>query len=105
MSTVLTNPDGFLIFATRQHESHLSGTKRTTFYREELVRHWWCLERQREYYSEKAIGDVKSALVRLDAEIDTLCERENGEQIVGGLLSSIDGVTRLSAWSDPKKHH
>ena len=78
---------------------------RTSFYREELLKHWQCLERQREYYSEKAIADVESALTRLIADVDRLCARKNGDQLVSRLLHKIDGVTRLSAWSDSKKHH
>ena len=100
-----TNPDRLPVSSSRQRPSHPGGSKRTTFYREELVKHWRCLERQREYYSEKAITDVKAALSRLHAEMDELCERENGDQLVSRLLNKIDGVTRLSAWSDPKNHH
>ncbi len=100
-----TNPDAVRILPFRQPTPHPSASERTTFYREELVKHWRCLERQREFYSEKAITDVKAALTRLNVEMDELCERENGDQLVSRLLSKIDGVTRLSAWSDPKKHH
>ena len=85
--------------------SQPSASPLTAFYREELQKHWHCLEQQREYYSEKAIGDVKGALTRLMADVDTLCARKNGEQLVSRVLHQIDGVTRLSAWSDPKKHH
>jgi hypothetical protein len=78
---------------------------RTNFYREELVKHWRCLDEQREYYSEKAITDVEAVLQRLMREMDILCARENGDQLVSRLLRKIDGVTRLSAWSDEKKSH
>ena len=78
---------------------------RTWFYREELLKHWQCLDRQSDYYSERAITDVKEVLTRLMSEVDQLCARENGEQLVSRLLRKIDGVTRLSAWSDPKKTH
>ena len=80
-------------------------TVRTNFYREELRKHWRCLEQQREYYSEKAIGDVEAALARLMSQVDQLCARKNGDQLVSHLLRRIDGVTRLSAWSDSKKFH
>ena len=73
--------------------------------REELVKHWHCLERQREYYSEKAITDVEAALGRLMSEVDRLCAQEHGDQLVSQLLRKIDGVTRLSAWSDRQKTH
>ena len=75
------------------------------FYREELAKHRRCLEQQREYYSEKAIDDVEAALTRLMSQVDHLCRRENGDQLVSRLLRKIDGVTRLSAWTDDKKSH
>ena len=100
-----TNSDNLRIFPSRPRAPQPAPSKRTTFYREELVKHGRCLERQREFYSEKAITDVKAALNRLNVEMDELCERENGDQLVSRLLKRIDGVTRLSAWSDPKKHH
>lgn len=83
----------------------LSGSIRTDFYREELLKHWQCLQGQREHYSEKVIIDIKAALSRFHSEMGALCEREDGDQLVSRLLSKIDGVTRLSAWSDSKKHH
>ena len=80
---------------------------RTSFYREELLKHRRCLQRQREYYSAKAIGDVEAVLTRLISEVDRLCARENGALLVSRLLRRIDGVTRLSDWSDhdQKKSH
>ena len=78
-------------------------TVRTNFYREELLKHRQCLEQQREYYSEKAIDDVEAALTRLMSQVEQLCARKNGDQLVSRLLRKIDGVTRLSAWSDSKK--
>ena len=78
---------------------------RSSFYREELVKHRRCLERQREYYSEKAIGDVEAALTRLISAVDRLCARENGALLVSRLLRRIDSVTRLSDWPDRKKSH
>lgn len=78
---------------------------RIDFYREELARHRRCLERHREYYSAKVIGDVEAALTRLMSEVDSLCARENGEQLVSRLLREIDAVTRLSVWSDQKNSH
>ena len=80
-------------------------TVRTNFYREELLKHRQCLEQQREYYSEKAIDDVEAALTRLMSQVEQLCARKNGDQLVSRLLRKIDGVTRLSAWSDSKKSH
>ena len=82
-----------------------STPERRSFYRDELLRHWQCLEQQRESYSEKAITDVEAALTRLLADVDWLCARKDGDVLVSRLLRKIDGVTRLSAWSDSKKHH
>ena len=93
-----TNIDGLPIFSRRSPVGRASSSARTQFYREELVKHWECLEQQREYYSEKAITDVEGALTRLIADVDELCARKNGDQLVSSLLRKIDGVTRLSAW-------
>ena len=80
-------------------------TSRVDFYRDELAKHRRCLEQQREYYSEKVIGDVDAALNRLMARVANLCARENGDEVVSRLLREIDVVTRLSAWSDQKNSH
>ena len=78
---------------------------RADFYREELLKHWQCLEQQREHYSEKAMTDVETAIQKLVRHVDRLCAQERGEQLVGRLLGKIDGVTRLSAWSDRPPTH
>ena len=100
-----TNREGLPVFPLKNPVNRTPSSARTTFYREELFKHWKCLEQQREYYSEKAITDVEAALTRLIADVDRLCARKDGDQLVGRLLRKIDGVTRLSAWSDQKKHH
>ena len=100
-----TNRESSPVFPLKKLASRTPTSARTTFYREELFKHWQCLEQQREYYSEKAITDVEGALTRLIADVDRLCARKDGDQLVSRLLHKIDGVTRLSAWSDPKKHH
>lgn len=100
-----TNRESFPVFPLKKQVSRTPASARTTFYREELFKHWQCLEQQREYYSEKAITDVEAALTKLIADVDQLCARKDGDQLVGRLLRKIDGVTRLSAWSDQKKHH
>ena len=89
----------------KRRASFESTTVRTDFYREELLKHWHCLEQQREYYSDKAIDDVEAVLTRLMSQVEQLCARKNGDQLVSRLLQKIDGVTRLSAWSDSKKSH
>ncbi len=99
-----SNHDGLLGREPRR-PADFSG--RTSFYRDELLKHRRCLERQREYYSAKTIGDIEAVLTRLISEVDRLCARENGALLVSRLLRRIDGVTRLSDWSDPdqKKSH
>ena len=100
-----TNRELARFLAAKRHATLSASAVRTNFYREELVKHWQCLERQREYYSEKAMTDVEAALGRLMSEVDRLCAQEHGDQLVGQLLRKIDGVTRLSAWSDRQKTH
>jgi hypothetical protein len=75
------------------------------FYREEFVKHHRCLQRQRPYYSESAITDVEAALAKIIAKLDQLSSQANAEQLVSSLLKKFDGVTGLSAWSDPKHTH
>ncbi len=78
---------------------------RVTFYREELFRHWRCLEQQREHYSDKAIADIECALGKLMLRVDALCDDERGQKLVAQLLCKIDGVTRLSSWSKSTRIH
>jgi len=78
---------------------------RSDFYREELRKHWRCLEQQREHYSHKTMTDVEAALRRLMQHVDRLCAHENGDEVVSRLLRQIDGVTRLSASSDRQPTH
>ena len=75
------------------------------FYREEFVKCQRCLERQREFYSERAITDAEKALTRVLADIDRLCTKANADQVVSQLLRQFDVVTGLSAWSDPRHVH
>jgi hypothetical protein len=75
------------------------------FYREEFVKHRQCLARQREYFSERAINDADAALARILSQLDQLCSREGGDQVVIRLLRTFDSVTNLSAWTDPTKLH
>jgi hypothetical protein len=78
---------------------------RSDFYREEFIKHKQCLERQREYYSERVICDVEAAIQRILAELDQLCATQDADVVVSRLLRKIDVLTGLSAWSDPKKAH
>ena len=75
------------------------------FYREEFLRHRRCLERQREYYSERAITEADAAIARILTRIETLCAKDDADQLMSGLLRKFDSVTGLSAWSDPAKLH
>lgn len=75
------------------------------FYREEFLKHQKCLERQREYYSERAISNVQAALTRILAELEQLCCKQDADLFVSELLRQFDVVTGLSAWSDPKEVH
>lgn len=78
---------------------------RSDFYREELRKHWRCLEQQREHYSHKTMLDVEAALRKLMEHVDRLCARENGDELVSRLLRQIDGVTQLSASADRQPTH
>ena len=75
------------------------------FYREEFLKHHRCLQRQRAYYSESVITDVEAALSKIIGKLDQLSSQANAEQLVSSLLKKFDGVTGLSAWSDPKHSH
>lgn len=75
------------------------------FFREELRKHYACLERQREYYSEVAIAQVEDALARIMSQLEHLCQREDACQMMGELLRRFDIVTKLSAWTDPDQLH
>jgi hypothetical protein len=77
----------------------------TDFYREEFLRHRECLARQREYYSELAIANADSAIVRVLNALDYLCAKDDAPAVIGQLLEKFEVVTRLSAWSDPAKMH
>jgi hypothetical protein len=77
----------------------------TNFYREEFLKHKRLLNRQREYYSERAITEVEAALTRAIAQLEQLCHHDNADKVVSDLLRKLDVVTNLSAWSDPKNAH
>jgi len=78
---------------------------RSEFYREEFLKHRRCLERQREYYSERAITEVEAALTRIMARLEHLSSKEDADQVVGRLLRKFDVVTGLSNWVDPATLH
>ena len=77
----------------------------TDFYREEFLKHRRCLQEQRECYTECAIAQVEAALTQVMSRLETLCRRQDCEQVVSQLLKQFDILTGLSAWSDPKTFH
>ena len=77
----------------------------TDFYRAEFLKHRQCLERQREYYSERAITAADGAIALVLTRLDHLCAKDNAPQVIGRLLRTFDVVTGLSAWSEPKQMH
>ena len=88
------------------HSTPISATKPLIeFYREEFIKHHRCLQRQRAYYSESAITDVETALAKIMSQLERLSTQDDAPQLVSSLLKKIDGVTGLSAWSDPKHSH
>ncbi len=85
--------------------SSTTSTIRTDFYREEFIKHQQCLERQREYYSDRTIKEVEAALARIIGQLEQLSGKADADQLVSHLLHKFDVVTGLSAWSDPKNVH
>ena len=80
----------------------------TEFYRQEFIKHHLCLQQQRPYYSESAITDVEAALQRIMGQLETLCTKDNADELVSSLLKKFDVVTNLSALSalsDQKRSH
>ena len=77
----------------------------TEFFREELMKHRRCLDRQREYYSELAIAQAEDALVKLMEQVEFLCRRDDACEVIAQLLRKFDVVTKLSAWTDPDRLH
>ena len=82
-----------------------SGSDLTDFYREEFLKHWRCLEQQREYYSDSAITSVEAALSRIISQLEQLSTRKNADEVVSALLRQFNVVTGLSSWTDPKNVH
>lgn len=77
----------------------------TDFFRQEILRHRECLARQREYFSERAITDADRALARVLGELDRICAKDDGVELISQLLRQFNAVTGLSGWSDPSKLH
>lgn len=69
------------------------------FYRQEFLKHHDCLERQREYFSDRAISDAERGLQRVIAQLDELCACDGANDLLANLLKKIDAVTGLSAFA------
>jgi hypothetical protein len=93
----------FLTDSFVQHDPVLDSL--SAFYREELVRCQRCLELQREYYSDRVIGEAERALSGVMAQLDRLCGKADADRIVSHLLRQFDVVTGLSALSEPRQVH
>ena len=48
---------------------------------------------------------VEAVLARIMGELESMCSKDNVDELVSSLLKKIDGVTGLSAWSDHKHTH
>ncbi len=77
----------------------------TEFYRQEFVKHHRCLQQHRPYFSDGAITDVETILARIMSELESMCSKDNVDELVSSLLKKIDVVTGLSSWSDRKHLH
>jgi hypothetical protein len=77
----------------------------TDFFRQEFLRHRECLARQREYFSERAITDADRALARVLGELDRICAKDDGVELISQLLRQFNAVTGLSGWADPSTLH
>ena len=77
------------------------------FYREEFLKHQECLQLQRESYSECTIVEMEAEARRAMARVDQLCVQGEADVdlVVSRLLRTFDGVTKLSAWSEPTNTH
>ena len=69
------------------------------------MKHYQCLEHQREYYSDNAIALAEGAISRALGQIDSLSQREDACEVVSDLLKQFDAVTNLSAWTEPRTLH
>jgi len=103
----ITRSPARLLTDSRRVRSTAAENMRTDFYREEFLKHQECLQRQRESYSECTISEMEAALRRVMARVDELCAQDDADvdRLVSRLLHTLDGVTKLSAWSDSANIH
>ena len=85
--------------------THASVSVLSDFYRSEFIRHRECLAKQREYFSERAITDADAALAKVLGQLDQICQKDGGDQLICKLLRQFNAVTNLSGWSDPHQLH
>ena len=96
-----------LLVDARPSRVPTADTIRTNSTREEFLKHQKCLQRQRESYSECTMIEMEAALRRVIARVDELCLQGEADVdlVVSRLLRTFDGVTKLSAWSEPTNTH
>lgn len=93
-------------FLTQERPSSVyTSANVTDFYREEFLKYRECLEQQRECFSEPAVAEAEAALTRVMGRLETLCRRQDCDEVVSQLLKKFDVLTGLSAWTDPKTLH
>lgn len=68
----------------------------SAFYREEFLKHKARLEIQKEFYSDKALSDIETALDKIIKDMDTICKIEQFSRLASQLLERIDVITNLS---------
>ena len=93
----------FLTDSRPQGDPVFHNLSKSAFYREEFLKCQQCLEKQREYYSERAIQDVEQALLKVMAQLDRLCTTGDADEVVSRLLRQFDVLTGLSAWTEPRQ--
>lgn len=91
--------------ASSGRTAHRTPLSHVEFYREEFVKLQECLQDQREFFSESAISDAERALMQALASVDQLCDQQDADHLISGLLKKFDVLARLSAWSDPRQIH
>ena len=87
------------------HRDSIASVPVFDFFRNEFIRHRECLALQREYFSERAITDADAALARVLGQLEEICGRDGGDQLISKLLRQFNAVTGLSGWSDPRQLH
>lgn len=91
-------------FVSADHVSKTPVSLFNEFYREEFLKHRECLARQREFYSERAITSADGAIALVLKQLDSICAKEDAQQVMSRLLRTFDIVTGLSAL-DPRQFH